>query len=83
MLGAAPANYVKTADSGNRRVQAFSPRCGTQLYATSDGPGPKTISLRVGTLHERNALPPVRQIWMRSRLPWVENIAAIEAHETQ
>ena len=84
MLGAKPAEYVKVAESGNKRVQAFCPHCGTQLYATSDATdGQRIFNLRVGTLAERDDLVPVRQIWVRSRLPWVTSIGAIAANETQ
>ncbi len=84
MLGASPAEYAKLAESGNRRVQGFCPRCGTQLYAASDAQdGRRILNLRVGTLDARNELKPVRQIWVRSRLPWVTSIGAIPAHETQ
>ena len=37
-----PATYVKmTAESGNPRVQAFCPRCGTPIYSTTPGEGPQ------------------------------------------
>ncbi len=42
-----PTVYVKTADSGNKREQAFCPRCGSPIYATSPRPGPKTSSIRL------------------------------------
>ena len=29
-----PKEYIKKADSGNKRIQAFCPDCGTQLFAT-------------------------------------------------
>jgi hypothetical protein len=31
-----PKVYVKTAESGNRRAQAFCPECGSRLYATAE-----------------------------------------------
>src|SRR6516225_3126960 len=35
-----PATYLKTtAESGNRRLQAFCPRCGSPIYSTSPGEG--------------------------------------------
>ena len=84
MLAAKPAEYVKVAESRNKRVQGFCPHCGTQLYATSDATdGRRIFNLRVGTLDERRALAPVRQIWVRSRLPWVTSIGAIPANEKQ
>src|SRR5687768_9845371 len=30
-----PRVYVKTAESGNRRAQAFCPECGTRIYASA------------------------------------------------
>src|SRR5262249_35175698 len=42
MIAGEPATYIKTtAESGNPRVQTFCPKCGTPLYSTSPGPGPK------------------------------------------
>jgi hypothetical protein len=83
LLSGAPRIYIKTAESGNKRAMAFCADCGTQIYATSAGTGPKILNLRAGTLDRGRDLRPVRQIWTRSRLPWVTAIGAIEAHETQ
>jgi hypothetical protein len=66
-----PGLYVKTAESGARRVQAFCGECGSPIYATSAGEGPKTYGLRVGTMRQRQALMPSRQIWRKSALAWV------------
>jgi hypothetical protein len=33
LLSGEPTYYVKTADSGNQRRQAFCPRCGTRIYS--------------------------------------------------
>jgi len=36
-----PSVYLKTtADSGNPRVQAFCPQCGSPIYSTTPGEGP-------------------------------------------
>lgn len=73
-------HYVKVAESGNRRVQAFCPECGTQLYATEgDGP-PKVLNLRLGCVDQRAQLPPVAQIWGDSAMPWLENLPAVRMH---
>jgi hypothetical protein len=78
----APKHYVKTAESGNKRVQGFCPDCGTALYATSPDPNPQTYGLRVGALDQRARLgPPSRQIWCRSALPWVMDISGIARAE--
>jgi hypothetical protein len=35
-----PSLYLKTtADSGNPRLQAFCPRCGSPIYSTTPGDG--------------------------------------------
>lgn len=70
--------YVKTADSGNRRAMGFCPDCGTHVYATSIGEGPKVYGLRVGTANQRDALVPTSQCWCDSALDWVQDISALE-----
>lgn len=72
--------YVKVAASGNRRVQAFCPTCGTQLYATeADGP-PKVLNLRLGCIDQRNELVPRVQIWGESSAPWLHALATVPMH---
>ena len=77
-----PQTYVKTAESGKRRVQAFRPECGTPIYATS--PTDRTsYSLRVGTIRQRAELAPRVQNWMRSAQPWVSGIGVIRQNFLQ
>ena len=78
-----PALYTKTtADSGNPRVQAFCPVCGSALYSTSPGEGVQArYMVRVGILRERDQLTPSQQIWVRSARSWVKTIGAIKAFE--
>jgi hypothetical protein len=84
LTGGEPAVYVKTtADSGNKRAQGFCPRCGTSIYATSVGDGPKLYNLRVGSVRQRDQLVPKRQIWARSRQPWLAELATISKFEKQ
>ena len=83
LLSGQPRLYVKTAESGAKRVQAFCPDCGTQIYATSAGAGPKTYGLRVGTIRQRAQLRPGRQYWCRSALPWLSELQSIPKVETQ
>jgi hypothetical protein len=78
-----PAVYVKTADSGNKREQAFCPKCGSPIYATSPGPEPKTYSIRLGTVRQRQQLMPMRQIWLRSKLHWVDDLAAVPSGDSK
>jgi hypothetical protein len=79
-----PTLYVKTtAESGTKREHAFCPRCGTSIYATGIGDGPKVHSLRLGTLRPRDAVAPKRQIWVRSRVAWLARIGELAAAEKQ
>ena len=76
-----PTIYVKTADSGNKREQAFCPRCGSPIYATSPGPEPKIYSIRVGTIRQRSELVPRVQIWAHSKQRWVNDLAGVRIAE--
>jgi len=78
-----PAIYVKTAESGAKRAQGFCPRCGTSIYATSAGDGPKSYNIRVGSVRQRDQLVPKRQIWCRSQQPWLAEFDAIPRTERQ
>jgi len=72
-------HYVKVAESGNRRAQAFCPECGTQLYAT-EADTPQVLNLRLGCVNERAQLLPVRQIWGESAMPWLPALATAPLH---
>jgi hypothetical protein len=69
--------YIKTAESGIKREQAFCETCGSPIYAATPGAEPKIVSIRVGTIDQRDQLRPVAQIWTRSQLPWIGEIAAL------
>lgn len=83
LLKGAPKTYVKTAESGNKRVQAFCAECGAPIYSSSTDPEPPAYSLRVGTLDERADLPPQRQIWCTSAMAWAEDLRAVPQVERQ
>jgi hypothetical protein len=77
-----PRVYVKTAESGNRRAQAFCPECGTRIYASAEK-DPLVFNLRLGTVRQRAALAPRAQIWCRSALPWVNGLSSVPQHAKQ
>jgi hypothetical protein len=79
-LSGTPKIYVKTAESGNRRAQGFCADCGTPLYS-ADAQDPQVYFLRVGTLSQRTDLPPTRQIWCQSALPWASDIRNLAPSE--
>ena len=77
-----PRIYVKTAESGAKRAQAFCPDCGSPISASALS-DPLTCSLRVGCLDQRADLPPRRQIWCRSALGWTKSLDNLPASERQ
>jgi len=83
LLTGQPTTYIKTADSGARRRHAFCPVCGTPVYACAATDTPSRFSLRVGCLRERERLPPKRQIWCKSALPWVRSLADLPGSDGQ
>ena len=65
-----PKEYIKIADSGNKRIQGFCQNCGTQLFATDIH---RTVfNLRVGFLNQRNRLEPKTHVFTKSSMFWIE-----------
>ncbi len=83
ILSGEPKIYVKTGDSGAKRAQAFCAECGSAIYATSVGEGPKVYNIRLGTARQRAELTPKKQIWFRSALPWLPGLDSIPKAEKQ
>jgi hypothetical protein len=79
-LSGTPRIYIKTAESGNQRAQAFCADCGSPLYS-ADAKNPQVYFLRVGTMSQRAVLAPKRQIWCMSALPWASDIRRLERSE--
>jgi hypothetical protein len=80
-----PTLYLKTtADSGNLRVQAFCPKCGSPIYSTTPGDGAQpSYNVRAGILRQHDQLIPTRQNWFRSARSWVTDLAAVPRNEKQ
>ena len=75
-----PKTYVKTAESGNMRRQAFCGNCGTPLYSCAVD-NPQSYILRIGAITQRAVFSPQRQIWRRSALNWVDALSAVPVSE--
>ena len=69
-----PKVYVKTADSGRPRGQAFCSDCGSPLYSFAPG-GDGDYMIRLGGIDQRAALRPRMRIWCDSALPWSQDIS--------
>jgi hypothetical protein len=81
LLRGQPKIYIKTAESGTKRVHAFCSDCGTPIYAAAVS-NPQTYSLRVGGIKQRAELGrPKRQIWWRSALLWSMDIHEVEKYD--
>ncbi|OJT98895.1 MAG: aldehyde-activating protein [Rhizobium sp. 63-7] len=77
LLSNAPKLYAKTGDSGRTSLQFFCPECGSPVYRSSDAPDDPEIGIRLGGIRQRRELRPRRQIWCRSALSWVDEIAEL------
>ena len=75
-------SYETLSDSGSVRSRTFCPECGTRIYAKTVGEGMSFVSLRVGTVDQREQLRPHVQVWCRSAQPWAV-IESIPRYEKQ
>lgn len=83
ILKGKPRQYVKTADSGTKRVHAFCETCGSPVYSCATEK-PLTYTLRVGALNQRHALGrPAQQIWTKRRLSWIPKLEGVSEIEGQ
>jgi hypothetical protein len=76
LRGGQPKIYVKTAESGAKRAQAFCPECGTSIYSAAVTE-PQIFNIRLGTVRQRPELRPKTQGWCRSKLDWVMDLHSI------
>jgi hypothetical protein len=82
LLSGSPKTYLKTGDSGARRMHAFCGECGSPVYACAPE-SPTSITLRVCCLDNPADLPPKKQIWCRSALPWAGLLDALPGLDRQ
>src|SRR5262245_60208190 len=82
MAGGPPRIYVKTAESGAKRAQAFCPECGTPIYSAAVTE-PQVFNIRLGTARQRTELRPQSQGWCRSARDWVNDLQSIKQYAKQ
>src|SRR5262245_48494255 len=78
-----PTIYIKTGESGVRRIQTFCPRCGSAIYSADADVPPTDYNIRVGTIRQRHDLLAKLQYWTRSHPPWVGSLASVPRMEKQ
>ena len=76
MTGQTPKIYAKKGDNGRTRFQHFCEECGSPIFTSGDG-GPDDWGIRWGSIRQRNRLKPMRQIWCRSSVPWIHQLAEL------
>lgn len=82
LLRGTPKTYFRTADSGRTRMQAFCGDCGSSLWSGEPEDTPY-YALRTGTINQRAALRPAKQIWRRSAMPWVDDLSTVSRFDEQ
>ena len=83
-LTGTPTEYVKTGGSGRKVVVAFCGVCGTSLYSTALATEERArFNLRLGWIAQRAELPPKRQGFCDSALPWAFDIRNVEKVPTR
>ena len=83
LLSGEPKIYVKKSERGVERPQAFCPECGTPIYGTVVGDGPKAYGIRASTIRQRDQLVPKTQIWTRSAQHWLVDLDDVHGLEKQ
>jgi len=82
VLHGRPKSYIKVAESGNRRAQFFYPECATPLFAMAPENATSVI-IRLGCVKQRAELKPAVQVWQRSSMPWLAELAHIPGSPKQ
>ncbi len=75
LTGKMPRRYEKRADNGALRLQFFCEVCGSPIYTTGEGQDAETVGIRWGTINQRKELKPHHQIWCRSAVDWLDEVA--------
>ena len=84
LVSGRPKIYVKTAEDGARRAQAFCPECGSPIYASPVGEvALPFVGIRVGLIKQKNQLIPKKQFWCRSAMDWVQDLSNVPKIETE
>ena len=64
--------YLKIADSGNKRIQAFCNNCCTSLYSAPQSKD--KFSIRTGVFHNSEKLEPIKHLYGNSSVKWIKDI---------
>ena len=73
-------NYRHLSDAGNNMTKSFCPNCGSQVFGKNSG-RPRIITIRAGTVNEKDIIKPIRNLFLKSKVPSTPINSNLEACE--
>ena len=73
-------NYTHLSDAGNNMKKYFCPKCGSQVFGKNSG-RPGIITIRAGTINEKDIIKPIRNLFLKSKVPSTPINSNLEACE--
>ena len=73
-------NYTHLSDAGNNMTKYFCPKCGSQVFGKNSG-RPGIITIRAGTVNEKDIIKPIRNLFLKSKVPSTPINSNLEACE--
>ena len=73
-------NYTHLSDTGNKMTKYFCPNCGSQVFGKNSG-RPGIITIRAGTVNEKDIIKPIRNLFLKSKVPSTPIDSNLEACE--
>jgi len=73
-------NYTHLSDAGNNMTKYFCPNCGSQVFGKNSG-RPGIITIRAGTVNEKDIIKPIRNLFLKSKVPSTPIDCNLEACE--
>ena len=73
-------NYTHLSDAGNNMTKYFCPNCGSQVFGNNSG-RPGIITIRAGTVNEKDIIKPIRNLFLKSKVPSTPINSNLEACE--
>lgn len=73
-------NYTHLSDAGNNMTKYFCPKCGSQVFGKNSG-RTGIITIRAGTVNEKDIIKPIRNLFLKSKVPSTPINSNLEACE--
>ena len=73
-------NYTHLSDAGNNMTKYFCPKCGSQVFGKNSG-RPGIITIRAGTVNEKDIIKPIRNLFLKCKVPSTPINSNLEACE--